>query len=967
MAAPPTVPTLPRGAAVIFESVDSPGHQMAINEGELGVLEERGEEPSEEDLERARLVLHDGLADPTCVSFESSIEPGKWLVPVDFRLGLAVDNGSFEFAETATYCVEAGLAGTGVSFRSLSEPERVVRHRDSELWLDLAEVDEEFWGSASFVVWHEPLPVLSAVTAPVATAGADVVHELTSPIAGARYSWDFGDGSEPTLESNSPSVVHAYDAPGIYLVTLTVRLADGRRVKKTFVQAVGTQPLGGPAQVSSRIAVSDDSRGERIWVVNPDNDSVTVFDAATLSALAEVEVGEEPDAIAFAGDGAAWVTVGKPASIAVIDPDSLLLVDGVMFPQASRPRGIVSSPATSHAYVTLEGLGRLVQISTTTKEVEQSLDLDSAPRGLAASPDGARLWISQFISSPAPLEETTSPDLDEAVGRVFVVDIPAMTNLRSAELAHSHVTDSSVGGRGLPNYLGAPAPTPDGSSVWIPSKQDNIARGQSRDGQELDFQNSVRAVVSRLDAGSESESEASPRVDLDNAGLATAVLFHPLGIYAFVALETSREVAVVGTLLGTELFRFSVGRAPHGLALSADGMRLFVHNFMDRSLSVVDLTPLLVHGEFNAPVNTTVNTVTDETLEPTILLGKQLFYDAADPRLARDGYLSCASCHADGTHDGRVWDLSHLGEGLRNSISLRGMNVRTGPLHFSGNFDEVQDFEGQIRELSAGTGLLSDDAYLSGTISEPLGDAKAGLSPELDALAAYVSSLSARDSPYRPGEERSELSTMGRMFFSQVGCSDCHYGASFSDEKNHERMDVGTLTAASGQRLFQPLDGIDVPSLVGVWETAPYLHDGSALTLSDAIEAHEGVALSNEARDAIVAFLLELDGREPPIESKPDGDPDEPDGDPDEPDTPPGEEEPDPDPSPTGSGGAPSLDGDSAAGAPAGGDLAKNSRDDPSGCSCRSSASRTAPTSGALWLIGAGVLLLLRRRWLGYS
>ncbi len=57
-----------------------------------------------------------------------------------------------------------------------------------------------------------------------------------------------------------------------------------------------------------------------------------------------------------------------------------------------------------------------------------------------------------------------------------------------------------------------------------------------------------------------------------------------------------------------------------------------------------------------------------EKLAAQVLLGKQLFYDAQDTRLARDAYMSCASCHNDGGHDGRIWDLTGFGEGLRNTI-----------------------------------------------------------------------------------------------------------------------------------------------------------------------------------------------------------------------------------------------------------------------------------------------------------
>ena len=92
-------------------------------------------------------------------------------------------------------------------------------------------------------------------------------------------------------------------------------------------------------------------------------------------------------------------------------------------------------------------------------------------------------------------------------------------------------------------------------------------------------------------------------------------------------------------------------------------------------------------------------------------------------------YISCASCHNDGGHDGRVWDLTGFGEGLRNTISLRGRaGTATGFLHWSNNFDEVQDFEGQIRNLAGGTGLMTDAQFVTGTRSQPLGDAKAGVS-----------------------------------------------------------------------------------------------------------------------------------------------------------------------------------------------------------------------------------------------
>ena len=60
---------------------------------------------------------------------------------------------------------------------------------------------------------------------------------------------------------------------------------------------------------------------------------------------------------------------------------------------------------------------------------------------------------------------------------------------------------------------------------------------------------------------------------------------------------------------------------------------------------------------------------------------------------------------------------------MRNTIDLRGRAAMGhGYLHWSANFDELQDFEGQIRQLRGGTGLMTDAAFYTGTRSDqPLG------------------------------------------------------------------------------------------------------------------------------------------------------------------------------------------------------------------------------------------------------
>ena len=440
----------------------------------------------------------------------------------------------------------------------------------------------------------------------------------------------------------------------------------------------------------------------------------------------------------------------------------------------------------------------------------------------------------------------------------------AMAVERTIVLEHSNRPDSTAQGRGLPNYLAAAVISPDGRSAWVPSKQDNVLRGSLRDGLGLDFQNTVRAITSRIDMASLAE-DAAARVDHDNSSLGSAAVFHPSGAYLFVALQTSRHVAVIDPVSRVEIMRFDAGRAPDGLAISADGLRLFVNNFMDRTLGVFDLTRLVNYGESIINPVAAPTAVATERLTAQVLNGKRLFYDARDTRLARDAYMSCASCHNDGGQDGRVWDLTGFGEGLRNTISLRGRaGLGHGFLHWSNNFDEVQDFEGQIRNLAGGTGLMTDAQFTTGTRSQPLGAAKAGVSADLDALAAYVASLSAFDaSPARPSATTlSTAAAAGKAVFTNMNCASCHSGTAFSSSGANTLSNVGTLKASSGQRLGGTLAGIDVPTLRDVWATAPYLHDGSAPTLEAAVRAHNNVTISDADLATVAAYLKEIGSEE---------------------------------------------------------------------------------------------------------
>ena len=717
-----------------------------------------------------------------------------------------------------------------------------------------------------------PTPMLPLTVAPIQSAPQQINTQLeysaqsTGGSAQKVYNWNFGEGSESGAQS-APIIRHSYSNPGRYKVTLTVSDDAGNQASIQFLQEVHLPLTAHKPVNSTTILYTTGGNGDQIWTVNPDNDSVSVF-STTGSKLAEIPVGVQPKTLAFGPGNRVWVANRTSATLSIIDQSTLQVVQTIDLPTGSQPYGIVAAPDDSAIYVVLEATGHLLKLDPENGSQLASITIGPNPRHLSIDAQSSKIYISRYISPSVWKENTIAPALSNGSGHIVVINAQNMREETPIRLHYSEVADTESSGGGLPNYLSALVISPDGSTGWIPSKQDNIGRGILRNQSPLNSENSVRAITSRVDLATATEIQAS-RFDMDNASVASAAALNSTGTLLLVTLETANEVSAIDPHNGAELFRFSVERAPQGVVISPDGQYAYVHNFMERTVTKHYLTEAL--NDLSEPVqqSATFQTVAVESLSAQILLGKQIFYDAKDNRLAHDDYMSCASCHADGTHDGRVWDLSGTGEGLRNTISLTGRGGPAhGPLHWTANFDEVHDFESQIRTMAGGEGLMSDEDFAA-TI-DPLGPSKAGYSSELDALAAYVNSLTTFGySPYRAADgSLTTAGAAGRIIFEREGCASCHGGDAYTDSATKIRHDIGTLSEASGNRLFAPIDGLDTPTLRGLWATAPYLHDGAAPTLKGAIEGHESVAysevqLSSQEMNNLVAFLKQIDDNEP--------------------------------------------------------------------------------------------------------
>ncbi len=97
------------------------------------------------------------------------------------------------------------------------------------------------------------------------------------------------------------------------------------------------------------------------------------------------------------------------------------------------------------------------------------------------------------------------------------------------------------------------------------------------------------------------------------------------------------------------------------------------------------------------------------------------------------------------------------------------------------------------------------------------------------AMDEYLEALQPTPSPFLEKGSLSEAAERGRKLFEDpaVGCAQCHPAPLFTDLKPQA---VGTQSNSKPRE-----QRFDTPTLVECWRTAPYLHDGSAVTLREVL------------------------------------------------------------------------------------------------------------------------------------
>lgn len=297
----------------------------------------------------------------------------------------------------------------------------------------------------------------------------------------------------------------------------------------------------------------------------------------------------------------------------------------------------------------------------------------------------------------------------------------------------------------------------------------------------------------------------------------------------------------------------------------------------------------LAASEFaNEPVQPIMDSIPVDPAK--VALGFKLYHDV---RISADNTVSCATCHP----------LDKAGvDGLKTSTGIYdqkgGINA---PTVYNAALNTVGQFwDGRAKDLQAQAGGPPLDALEMGSNWEQItGKLKEddemtkefaalyleGITAEsiTDAIAEFEKTLLTPDCPfdrYLKGDLMALAADeiKGYELFKENNCATCHVGTNLGGQSYeymgivadyfadrgiplHDNKDYGYFNLTGDSTDFQKFK---TPTLRNIALTAPYLHDGTALTLQDATKAmlkyETGRIVPDSDIDLMVAFLNTLTG-----------------------------------------------------------------------------------------------------------
>jgi YVTN family beta-propeller protein len=486
-----------------------------------------------------------------------------------------------------------------------------------------------------------------------------------------------------------------------------------------------------PPTSSSAIAISNDDRF--VWVVNPDNDSVSLIEVSrdVNSKIAEIRVGEEPRSVSITPNGKkVYVTNSRSGTVSVIDTKKRKVLR--TFAVGTEPNGCALSPDGKKLFVANTSSDSVSVIDTQADHVKKTIrGIGPKPFAIACSSDKVyvTLFLAQLCDDARSAVEKEGRD-DGKEGRVIVLDSDEEKSVGTVVL--HPIADPGFRSNGSVLDGFPPVNPPEFTFVTgaFPNQLHNIiikgdrayvpSIGASPNG-PLRFNVNVQSLLSVFDLATETETgqtinmnrgvdfEPSDRRLFITNPQALAFKHHSNEGFV-VSSATDRLVRLELDPSGTpmlhaplgadhpgHLIRIAVGLDPlgtqrncnpQGIVINSTDTRSYVMNFISRDVSVVDISgdPANYHEIARIP---SADLPPPGTFAAVVHRGNELFNTSIGPegtyaegrhpagRMSNSGWGSCYGCHPGGRQDGVTWMFA---DGPRQTISMESTGEHPQPV-----------------------------------------------------------------------------------------------------------------------------------------------------------------------------------------------------------------------------------------------------------------------------------------------
>ena len=561
---------------------------------------------------------------------------------------------------------------------------------------------------------------------------------------------------------------------------------------------------------------------------------VSVIDTAGGKVVAAISTGREPGGIAMAPDGKLlYVANRADHTVSVIDTATRKAVATIRC--GFEPTALAMSPDGKRLFTANYCSDDVSEIDTASRKLVRTITVGRAPTHLAITPDGKTLVVNNSLSH----QPATDPKLS---AHVSVVDLAS-----GKEIARKTLPGPMLVGQGI-------LITPDGKTAMCVHARPNfnITPVQVNQGWTQTHALSIIPLAGK-------EPVVTVLLDNVNSGAANPydLVMSRDGKQLFISLSGTHEITILRmgrlkTLLartkpeqkktlhlslgflwrdGKTIRRVgSGGLGPRGLGIHPKTGNLYVANYYSNSVAVLDATT----GKLIRTI--ALGGPSTPAAMSQVRRGEFYFHDA---RQCFQQWASCISCHPRVRVDGANWDL--LNDGVTNPKNAKSLvgSWQTPPSMALG--------------VRASMDVAAEKGFRFALFVQPPKDV-------LDSTRAFLRAVKHIPSPFhRDASGKLDASaTRGKAVFAKANCDGCHPAPLYTDL---ELYDVGTRA----KRDFAKDVEYDTPTLVELYRTAPYLHDGRAATLAELFtkynpkdEHGDTTKLTKQELDDLVAFLRSL-------------------------------------------------------------------------------------------------------------